>query len=213
MEESMGAVRRRLFEFLRVAAMIASLSALWIALVAPTAAETTTIYPESGAYSVVSYTDQVTETGPGGEIIYTAPSYIYTSPDADSFYIDTRGFNDSTGLHIAGEQTCFVPTLGLCQPADTLMDSSDNVPPSTLHYATSFAQVQIAGDYYTQYTSNDGKHSTLDCWTAYVTGPCANPVYAWGANGSGQLDTGDTLGRNTPVQLSGLSNIIAIGAG
>lgn len=38
-------------------------------------------------------------------------------------------------------------------------------------------------------------------------------VWAWGANGNGQLGDGTDIDRITPVQVVGLSNIIAIGAG
>jgi alpha-tubulin suppressor-like RCC1 family protein len=35
-------------------------------------------------------------------------------------------------------------------------------------------------------------------------------VWAWGRNNHGQLGVGDTIGRSTPVQVSGLTNVIAI---
>src|SRR5262249_31160635 len=38
-------------------------------------------------------------------------------------------------------------------------------------------------------------------------------VWAWGDNGSGQLGDGSTTSRLTPVQVRGLSNVVAVSAG
>jgi alpha-tubulin suppressor-like RCC1 family protein len=38
-------------------------------------------------------------------------------------------------------------------------------------------------------------------------------VYAWGANGNGQLGDGTTTNRNTPVETQGLSHAVAVAAG
>jgi len=38
-------------------------------------------------------------------------------------------------------------------------------------------------------------------------------VWAWGYNGYGQIGDGTTTQRNTPVQVSGLSGVIAVAAG
>lgn len=38
-------------------------------------------------------------------------------------------------------------------------------------------------------------------------------VWAWGGNGAGELGMGDTLSRNTPVKIPGLTNIVAISTG
>jgi len=38
-------------------------------------------------------------------------------------------------------------------------------------------------------------------------------VWAWGYNAYGQLGDGTTTQRNTPVQVSGLTNVVAVEAG
>ncbi|TCJ98215.1 UNVERIFIED_ORG: regulator of chromosome condensation (RCC1) repeat-containing protein, partial [Anoxybacillus amylolyticus] len=38
-------------------------------------------------------------------------------------------------------------------------------------------------------------------------------VYAWGSNYYGQLGDGTTTSRTTPVQVQGLSNVVAVAAG
>ncbi len=38
-------------------------------------------------------------------------------------------------------------------------------------------------------------------------------VFCWGANGSGQLGTGNTTGGSVPVQVSGLSDVVSIAVG
>ena len=38
-------------------------------------------------------------------------------------------------------------------------------------------------------------------------------VYTWGSNGNGQLGDGTTTNRRTPVQLTGLSNIVDVSGG
>lgn len=38
-------------------------------------------------------------------------------------------------------------------------------------------------------------------------------MVAWGSNSNGQLGTGDTIQRNSTVQISGLSDITQVSAG
>ena len=54
-------------------------------------------------------------------------------------------------------------------------------------------------------TNSDGDHN-LAIGSDYT-------VWAWGANAKGQLGDGTTVDRNTPVQVHGLTNVVAIAAG
>lgn len=44
-------------------------------------------------------------------------------------------------------------------------------------------------------------------------GTGSGPLWAWGANGTGQLGDGSTLARSSPVQVNGVTDAIAISAG
>jgi len=78
----------------------------------------------------------------------------------------------------------------------------------------------FSGSYFGRVKSPDGQGYLSDIVSAAVGGyghtlalKSDGTVWAWGNNDRGQLGVGDTNNRSLPVQVSGLTNIVAIATG
>ena len=160
----------------------------------------------------------------GGTDPYVTHIIAENSENLDSFNLSNSGHvNYSYNITILPGQTCIIMHFGMQCKNDqatsismasaTMKYETDNMSDSEKSNVVNFSLVNTNLPTLTRYQPDLTPYRfILASFNSSYAIKSNGSVWAWGGNYDGQLGLGDTINRNVPTQIEGLSDIVEISA-